>query len=60
MNEAIENKSNIELYRALLAEAAKSQNEIKCAQRDIDKAALRVSFILLITNALIDRDLKGD
>ena len=56
MNDLIETKSSLALYNSLLGEAAKSQNELKCAQRDVEKALTRMSFILLIINALIDRE----
>ena len=48
MNDLIETKSSLALYNSLLGEAAKSQNELKCAQRDVEKALTRMSFILLI------------
>lgn len=63
MNDLIETKSRLDLYKTLLGEAAKSQNELKCAQRDVEKALMRMSFTLLIINALIDREennLNGD
>lgn len=59
MSDLIETQTNLALYKSLLGEAAKSQNELKCAQRDVDKALTRLSFILLIINTLIDRDEKN-
>ena len=54
----LENKTNQELHESLLAEVAKASNEIKCAQRDINKAQGRIQFALLAVNELINR--KGD
>lgn len=51
----LENKSNQELYESLLAEAAKARNELACAQRDLNKAQSRLSFILVLANELINR-----
>ncbi len=52
----INNKSNRELLRSLLAECAKAANELRCAQADLDKAQNRLSFVLLLTNKLIERE----
>ncbi len=51
----LENKSDIELLRSLLAEMAKANNEIKCAQNDLTKAQNRMKFLLLLANILIER-----
>ena len=51
----LDNKSNDELLKSLLAEAAKASNELRCAQGDIDKAQTRLSFILMLTNTLLNR-----
>lgn len=51
----LENKTNNELHDSLLAEIAKSSNEIKCAQRDINKALGRLQFAVLALNELINR-----
>jgi hypothetical protein len=51
----IETKSNEELLKSLLAEAAKARNEINCASGDIQKATNRLNFILLLVNELTDR-----
>jgi hypothetical protein len=39
----LDQKSNDELLRSLLAELAKSNNELKCARQDLDKATGRLS-----------------
>ena len=54
----LQNKTNQELHDSLLAEIAKSSNEIKCAQRDINKAQGRLQFAVLALNELINR--QGD
>lgn len=51
----VENKSDDELLKSLLAEAAKARNEINCASGDIQKATNRLNFILLLVNELLDR-----
>jgi len=54
----LEQKTDQELLQSLIAETAKSQNELKCAQRDLEKAQSRLSFCLVLLNNLINR--KGD
>jgi hypothetical protein len=44
-----------QMLRSMLAEAAKANNEIKCAQADIDKALNRLSFLIMLTNKMIER-----
>lgn len=51
-------QSSEQLEQTLLAEIAKSTNEIRCARRDIDKVSSRLSFLTVIANKLIDR--QGD
>jgi hypothetical protein len=51
----LESKSDSELVRSLLAEVAKSQNEIRCAQGDLVKAQNRVNFCLVVINELLNR-----
>jgi hypothetical protein len=48
-------KNDEELLASTLAEIAKSQNELRCAQRDLDKAQSRIGFALLLINNLIKR-----
>lgn len=52
----LDRKSDDELLKSLLAEAAKSRNELKCAQADIDKAQNRLSFVVMLINRLIERN----
>lgn len=51
----LSSKSSKVLLQTLLAEIAKSNNEIKCARRDIHKAESRLSFLTALANELINR-----
>jgi hypothetical protein len=51
----LDQKTNDELMRSLLAELAKSNNELKCARQDLDKATGRLSFVIAVANKLINR-----
>ena len=51
----LDKKSDLELLQSLLAEMAKANNEIKCAQADLNKAQSRMKFLLLLANTLIER-----
>jgi hypothetical protein len=52
----IENKTDNELIKSLIAEIAKSSNEIHCAKTDIIKATNRLSFAIVLLNELKTRD----
>jgi len=54
----IDKKTDSELLDSVLAEIAKSNNEIKCAKQDLEKAHNRLNFCLVLANKLIDR--QGD
>lgn len=54
----LDTKTDDELIRSLLAEAAKARNELRCAQTDIDKAQNRLAFVIMLTNKLIQRQEK--
>lgn len=51
----LDKKTDEELLRSLLGELAKASSELKCAKQDIDKATGRLSFLLVLTNTLINR-----
>ena len=51
----VDKKTDDELIKSILAEVAKTSNEIKCAKADLDKASSRLSFLLMLTNTLINR-----
>jgi hypothetical protein len=54
----LDDKTDLELLQSLLAEMAKANNEIRCAQSDLQKAQNRLRFLLLLANTLIER--QGD
>lgn len=54
----LENKTDSEILRSMLAEMAKATNELKCAARDVEKVANRLNFTLVLLNEMIDR--QGD
>lgn len=51
----LDQKTDDELMRSLLAELAKSNNELKCARQDLEKATGRLSFVIAVANKLINR-----
>jgi hypothetical protein len=51
----LDSKTTEELHLSVLAELAKTSNELKCAKGDLEKIASRLSFLLAITNNLINR-----
>ena len=51
----LQNKTDLELSQSILAETAKATNELKCARNDIEKAQSRLSFVIALTNELINR-----
>jgi len=51
----LKDKTNKELYQAILAESAKSRNEINTATKDIRKANGRIGFLVILANELLDR-----
>ena len=48
-------KTDQEILASILAEIAKSTNEIRCASGDIQKANSRMTFAIAALNELIDR-----
>lgn len=54
----IDSKTDKELLESLIAEIAKSNNEIKCARKDVDKAQNRIKFVTMLLHKLLDR--QGD
>jgi len=47
-----------EVLKSLEGEVAKAQNEIKCAERDLNKAQGRLQFALSGLHNLKDRDIQ--
>jgi len=56
--DVLDRKTDEELLRSVIAEVAKANNEINCASADLKKARSRLSFLIALTNKLIDR--QGD
>ena len=54
----LNSKTDDELLRSLIAELAKTSNELRCAKQDLEKVTGRLSFALAVTNKLINR--QGD
>ncbi len=54
--EVLKNKDLLNLEQTMLAELAKSANELRCAGKDIEKAANRIGFALVLLNELIERE----
>lgn len=54
----LDRQTDEELLRSVLAEIAKANNEINCANADLKKARSRLTFLIALTNKLIDR--QGD
>lgn len=52
----LRDKSDRELHRSILAEMAKAQNELRCLRNDLDKAQGRLSFVIAVSNYLINKD----
>jgi len=51
----LDKKTDSELLQSVIAELAKAKNELSCAKADIDKINSRLSFLLVATNTLINR-----
>ena len=53
--EVLKSKTDSDLLNSLIAETAKARNELMCAEADIKKANGRISFLVALTNELINR-----
>lgn len=51
----LKDKTDSAVLQSLLAEIAKSKNEINLAKQDITKANNRLGFALVLVNELINR-----
>jgi|DEB0MinimDraft_6_1074348.scaffolds.fasta_scaffold22100_2 hypothetical protein len=58
LDKMLAQQSEQQLRASLLAEIAKSTNEIRCARKDIDKASSRLGFLTALANEMINR--QGD
>ncbi|MDB4337160.1 hypothetical protein N9991_00260 [bacterium] len=52
----LDDKSQDELLKSLLASVAKAQNEIRSAEADINKAIKRNQFNIMLINKMIERE----
>lgn len=55
----LQEKTSDELLLSLIAEVAKSTNEIRCATTDLNKAANRINFSMILLNELKRREGDG-
>jgi hypothetical protein len=53
--DVLDTKTDKELLDTLLPEIAKAANELRCAKKDLEKVNSRLSFLLVLTNELINR-----
>ena len=53
--DVLDSKTDEEILKSVLAEAAKATNEVHCAQADIKKAKNRINFLIVLANELIKR-----
>lgn len=51
----LDNKTDQELLRSVLAELAKAKSELQCARNDLDKMNSRLGFNIALVNNLINR-----
>jgi hypothetical protein len=58
--DVIDSKSDRDLMASLLAEIAKTRNELRCCQADVQKAQSRLSFALVVLNKLLERSTEKD
>jgi len=54
--EVLETKDRKELLQSILAEVAKTANEVNCAAKDVAKARNRLTFLIAVANELINRE----
>ena len=52
-------KTDLALLQSMVGEIAKATNELKCSIADTQKAQSRLSFVLLLTHKLIEREING-
>jgi uncharacterized protein YfkK (UPF0435 family) len=54
--DVLQNKTNKELLQSMLAETAKTLNEVNCSIKDNNKARNRLTFQLAVLNEMINRE----
>jgi hypothetical protein len=51
----LDKKTDDELHRSMIAELAKTSNELRCAKADIEKISSRLGFLLALVHTVINR-----
>lgn len=51
----LDDKTDIDILKSVLAELAKSKAELQCARNDLEKINSRLSFNIVLVNRLIAR-----
>ena len=54
--DVLQNKTNKELLQSMLAETAKTLNEVNCSIKDNNKARNRLTFQIAVLNEMINRE----
>jgi hypothetical protein len=52
--------SRAEILKSMMEETAKTKNELRCAQKDLEKANNRLSFCLSALNHLTQGDIQNE
>lgn len=52
----LQDKTTQELLQSILAEVAKTANEVNCAAKDVTKARNRLTFLIAVANELLNRE----
>ena len=52
--------STEEILKSMMEETAKAKNELRCANKDIEKATNRLSFCLSALNHLTQGDIQNE
>ena len=53
--DVLKNKTDKELLQSILAETAKTLNEVNCAKKDVEKARNRLTFLIAVINEMLNR-----
>lgn len=54
--ELLDSKNRKELLQSIIAEVAKTANEVNCAAKDVAKARNRLTFLIAVANELLNRE----
>jgi len=53
--DVLKDKTDKELLQSILAETAKTLNEVNCAKKDVEKARNRLTFMIAVINEMLNR-----